>query len=298
MLLLVLQVIYSNIVGPYEVEMVGHGKQKCTLTGNVEYSKKKGKKIEYKFLKMEQIKPQFHLIEELRSQHTMALKVQNNWRVKKRLIPAAPTSIQKPGLMAVVDEKKEAVEVIARTGAKRNWMKLYKKVGLVPRVNVLKRVVREKQESLDSDLMAFETNEMHTIAMEEEKNEKLMLPDTIEDPALARRVREKRQDLQYALEIADGDELTGVVTRMQLKETLAAFNIALKPVQFEELVEILDENGADQITYDAFFTFFEEGTDHAVRRTRAQALVYLVAFASCSCLSSMSLRAQPVHLSV
>ena len=80
--------LYSNIVGPYEVERVCRrpppslsphdsiriyrkfrtllptfspaqvrGKKKYAMTTNVEYSKKRGKEIEYKFLGLNQVQP-------------------------------------------------------------------------------------------------------------------------------------------------------------------------------------------------------------------------------------------------
>ena len=75
--------LYSNIVGPYEVERV-RGKKKYALTTNLEYSKKKGKEIEYKFLGLNQVKPQFHLVEELRK------LLKQEVRIKKAIVARAP----------------------------------------------------------------------------------------------------------------------------------------------------------------------------------------------------------------
>jgi hypothetical protein len=87
-----LQLIYTNIVGPYEV-IPGKGKggkKTYKVTSNVEFSKAHGFAVEYRFLAINQVRPNFHVVEELKAQHKAVHMVQTLWRRKKGLRQAAP----------------------------------------------------------------------------------------------------------------------------------------------------------------------------------------------------------------
>jgi hypothetical protein len=242
-------VLYSNIVGPYEVERV-RGKKKYALTTNLEYSKKKGKEIEYKFLGLNQVKPQFHLVEELRKQHKAALTLQNQWRVKKHLVPSAPTPT---GLMAVSGHSKEDIEdKIASCGRKRKWMQTFKKVGLVQRVAMLSQVVREKELDLENSMDTFQSEQMHAIPDNDEPDE---MPYSIEDPALRRKVKEHWDGLKTAFDNSGGGQKEWI-SPAQLREALANNGITMTAEHFDDLVAFLDPSGNGKITHAAFYNFF------------------------------------------